>query len=145
MHHDEGMPAGVSEKNASCEMSEVGEIISSTGVRPPARFPPIPRALPPAAPVTWRPGNSPRRGLGMQDFNRCWREVEKLGTDEGSNVRLFRAEYEDPSPNSDKLEKASSAPAIAAPTAHPPHGGGALVAHCTALCAVFTVEGLALS
>ena len=41
-----------------------------------------------------------------QDFNRSWREVEKLGTDEGSNIRLFRAEFEDPSPNSDKLEKA---------------------------------------
>ena len=33
MHHDEGMPPGVSEKHAACEMSEVGDVISSTSVR----------------------------------------------------------------------------------------------------------------
>merc|ERR1712159_307139 len=70
MYHDEGMPPGVSEKKAACEMATVGSTITS-----------------------------------VQDFNSAWRDVEKLPKDEGTNVRLFRSEYESPNPENDKLEK----------------------------------------
>jgi len=70
MYHDEGMPAGVSEKKASCEMAEVGSTITN-----------------------------------VQEFNSSWRELEKLPKDEGTNVRLFRSEYQEPSPEDEKLEK----------------------------------------
>jgi len=70
MYHDEGMPAGVSEKKASCEMAEVGSTITN-----------------------------------VQEFNSVWRDLEKLPKDEGTNVRLFRSEYEEPDPEHEKLEK----------------------------------------
>jgi hypothetical protein len=41
----------------------------------------------------------------VQEFNSAWREMEKKPQDEGSNVRLFRSEYENPSPENDKLAK----------------------------------------
>jgi hypothetical protein len=70
MYHDEGIPAGVSEKKAACVMDVVGENVNT-----------------------------------LMDFNRCSRDLEKLPMDEGTNIRLFKSEYQEPAPDTDKLEK----------------------------------------
>lgn len=70
LFHDEGMPAGVPEKKAEMDMSQIGDVIST-----------------------------------ISDFQRSWREVEKMPQDEGTNIRLFKAEFDTPSPDNNMLEK----------------------------------------
>lgn len=69
MYHDEGVPAGVSEKKAPCAMDLVGKIES------------------------------------VKDLNKCLRDVKNLSRDEGVNIRVFKAQYEEPSAASDDFEK----------------------------------------
>jgi hypothetical protein len=70
MYHDNGIPPGVSEKKAPCEMASVGSPVST-----------------------------------LQEFGRCWNETLKLQSDAGANIRLFRSDFAEPSPDNDKLEK----------------------------------------
>jgi len=69
MFYDEGMPAGVSEKKAACEMSTVSTISS------------------------------------VKDLNSALRDLAKLPLDDGSNVRLFSSNFDEPSPAHPDLEK----------------------------------------
>jgi len=70
LYQDNGIPAGVPDKKAPCEMASVGEHINT-----------------------------------LDDFRTCWRAAGKLTKEVGSNIRMFRGDFPEPSPDDEVLSK----------------------------------------